>query len=784
MPAQGRNCLYPFCFQHFPLILFFNFLKEKQMKRIFFIGYMMIAASAFAQKDSTTATDSFLLLAPVEIRATRLNDKAPFAVTNFSSKKIEEQNLGQSFPYLLSQTPSVITSSDDGNGVGYASLRIRGSDITRINVTFNGVPVNDPESGSVFFVNFGDLASSTHSVQIQRGVGSSTNGPGAFGASINIFNVAQKEEATASISNSFGSFNTWKHTLQAATGMLKGGFQFDVRLSKLSSDGFIDRAFSDLKSLHFISGWTSKNEMTNIKFNLLTGKERTGQAWNGIGTYFSTADAVVNYEKQLYETGRTTNTLGKISDNKYYSDQTDNYQQDYYQLFFNHKFNTNWTANVTGYYTKGRGYYNEYKDGESFSDYGIPNITIGGTTISSTNLTRQLWLNNRYYGSVFSANYNKKHTDLIFGGAITQYDAKHYGFVTWAEQGGFPVDYKWYNLTADKNDFNFFGKAQWEFINNLYGFVDLQYRHITYNIYGFRKNPEVKSLNDYSFFNPKVGISYIIKHLHNAQSKIFASFAVANKEPNRDDFEASPADKPQPEKLQDVEAGYQYNSEKFVAGINGYYMNYKNQLVLTGKINDVGAYTRTNVDRSYRAGVELTTTIHFTNWFTVDANATFSRNKIKSIDQFYDVYDNDNDWNWLRQDSKTYTNTDIAFSPNIIAGGTATFNPFYGKMKHSHFYIDLVQKYASRQYLDNSQDKLKSINPFSLTDFRLRYDINLRSTKTIGLLFMANNIFNKKFENNGYTYSYYFDADKTLATENYYFPQAGVNFNFGTIIRL
>ena len=307
---------------------------------------------------------------------------------------------------------------------------------------------------------------------------------------------------------------------------------------------------------------------------------------------------------------------------------------------------------------------------------------------------------------------------------------------------------------------------------------------MAYNIDGFRKNPEIKSFNNYSFFNPKAGLSYILKHPYSAQSKIFASYAVAHKEPNRDDFEASPTDKPKAERLQDIEAGYQYNSAKFAAGINGYYMKYKDQLVLTGKINDVGAYSRTNVENSYRAGVEITTTIKPVEWFLLEANATFSRNKIKRITQFYDVYDNDADWNWLRQDSKTFTNTDIAFSPNIIAGGTATVEPFYSKTNKSHFYIDLVQKYVGRQFLDNSQDPLKSIHPYGLTDMRLRYDLSFKQVKNIAIIFMANNLFDKKFENNGYTYSYYFDASQTLATESYYFPQAGTNFNVGLTLAL
>ena len=740
------------------------------MKRILLAGCIFATSIAYAQSDTTFIADSFRMLTPVEVRATRVSDKSPFAVSNITSGEIKKQNLGQNLPYLLSQVPSVVTSSDDGLGVGYSSMRIRGTDVTRINVTFNGVPVNDPESQVAIFVNFGDLASSTNSVQIQRGVGSSTNGSGAFGASLNIFNAGQSKEATASISNSYGSYNTWKHTVQASTGMLKGGFQFDARLSKLSSDGYIDRAFTDLKSLHFISGWTSKNEMTNIKFNLLTGKERTGQAWNGIGTYFTDKEPVVDYQTQLNRTGRRTNNLGEMADGNYYNDQTDNYQQDYYQLFINQKFNPHWSANLTGYYTRGKGFYNEYRLEEPFSDYGRPNVVTGGETIEETNLTRQLWLDNHYYGSVFSANYNKANTDLILGGAITNYDAKHYGFVKWAD-AGFPVDYKWYDLPAEKNDYNFFGKLQQQLTEGLLGFVDLQYRNVVYNLYGFRKNPDIESKNIYSFFNPKAGLSYIIKHPYSAQSKIYGSFAVANKEPNRDDFEASPTQAPKAEHLQDIEAGYQYNASRFAAGINGYYMKYKDQLIHTGKINDVGAYARTNVDDSYRAGIELTASAKPIDWFLLDANATFSRNKIKSIVQYNDDYDAGG------QIEEIYTNTDIAFSPNVIAGATATFEPFAGRSGNQNFYIDLVEKYVGRQYLDNSSNKLRSINPYALTDLRLRYTIATNWIKELGLVLMVNNVFNKKYENNGYTFSYKYDG--TLTTENYYYPQAGTNFNVG-----
>lgn len=748
------------------------------MKRILmFIGLSCTAGtSLFAQTDSIPS-DSVLLLTPVEVRSTRLNEKSPFAVNNIGKKEIAKQNLGQNFPSLLNQIPSVVTSSDDGVGVGYSSMRIRGTDIARTNVTFNGIPVNDPESQGAFFVNFGDIASSTSSVQLQRGVGSSTNGAGAFGASLNIYNIEQSKQAFASISNAYGSFNTWKHTLQAGTGLLRGGFQFDMRLSKVSSSGYIQRSNSDLKSLQFLAGWTSKDEMTNIKFNLLSGKEKTGQAWNGIKTIF-TADedpATIDYTRQLDAAGRQTNTLGKMANGNYYNDQTDNYQQDYYQLFLNHKFNPYWSSNISFFMTRGKGYYNEYKngdfgEGEELEDYGLTPVTIGDSVITNTQLTRQLWLDNHYYGTVFSVNYNRNNTDINIGGAYTQYDAKHYGFVRWADIG-VPLNYQWYNLPASKNDFNVYAKLQQQLFTDFYGFVDVQLRSVDYVIDGFRKNKGLKSGGQYTFFNPKAGVSYIMKHANTAQSKIYGSVSVANKEPNRDDFEANTTEAPKHEELTDFELGYQLNAKKFEAGINGYYMKYKNQLIATGKINDVGAYARTNVDNSYRAGIELTAAYRPAYWLQASANATFSRNKIKSLVQYSDDYDNGG------QLSESFSNTDISFSPNTIAGATLTLEPFTKPESKQHLYFDLLEKYVGRQYLDNSQKKLRSINPYALTDARVRYQFASNTFKDISLILMVNNIFNKKYENNGYTFSYLYGG--VISTENYYFTQAGTNWNVG-----
>jgi iron complex outermembrane receptor protein len=734
-----------------------------QPKTALLFSALLSTLPAFAQDADTAKTPMTAQeLIPVEIRAVRVNDKSPYAVSNLNEKDIRSQNLGQDIPYLLNQTPSVVINSDAGAGVGYTGMRIRGTDASRINFTINGIPVNDAESQGAIFVDFPDLLSSTNSIQIQRGVGSSTNGSGAFGASVNLSNLSQDKKAYAEVNNSFGSYNTWKHTVRAGSGLLKGGFQFDVRASKISSDGYIERSSSDMKALQFTAGWTSRDENTSLRFNLFTGKEKTGQAWNGV-------------LQDSLATNRRSNSLGLKADGTYYDDQTDNYQQDYYQMFFDHKFNAYWSLNAALFMTRGKGFYNEYRLDESLSDYGLqPFTTPAGDTFSTTNLTRRLWLDNYYYGGIFSLVYQKNKTQFILGGGYNRYDAKHYGFVTWADYG-VPDDYRWYNLTAHKGDFNIYAKLQQQLGENWYAFGDLQYRMVNYEINGFRENPTLMPRANYNFINPKAGLSYITTHGNGAESKAYASFAVANKEPNRDDFEASPAEQPKAESLYDGEMGYQYKSNKWEVGANVYYMYYHNQLIPTGKINDVGTATRTNTPKSYRAGLELTAAVKPAAWLKIQANATISRNKIIDFEEYIDDYDSGN------QILNKYSETDIAFAPNLIAGGTATIEPFAKMLKHQQFYIDLIGKYVGRQYLDNTTNENRSINPYGLCDVRLRYTVQTSFVKELGISLALNNVLNKKYEANGYTYSYKYDG--ALTTENYYFPQAGFNFLLGVNIR-
>lgn len=713
-----------------------------------------LAANRLQAQQADTAINKTQQLKEVEVRSVRAGTDAPFTKTEITKQYLDKQNLGQDLPVLLQYTPSAVSNSDAGTGVGYTGIHIRGVDPSRINITMNGIPVNDPEESATFFVDIPDVASSTSSIQIQRGVGTSTNGAGAFGATISLSNMQQFDTAGAILNTSYGSFNTLKTTLLAGTGMLKGGCQFDLRLSRISSDGYIQRSAADLRSLQFTAGWKA-SEKTWLHFMVMTGTEKTGQAWDGV-------------PQDSLKTNRTYNELGLKSDGTFYNNQTDNYQQDYYQLFADHNFNSALTAHVGLFLTRGRGYYQEYQNAQSYADYGLaPVVTPNNDTISTTDLTRQLWLDNYYYGSVFSLMYHKHKTEITFGGAWTQFENQHYGIVNWAANGGIPVDYKWYNHASQKNDLNFYLKAQQHVSEKFILFGDVQYRNIAYNINGFQNHPDLFVAVNYNFFNPKVGATYLLHDTWDNKQKLYASLAVANKEPNHDDFEVDPANLPKPEQLYDVEAGYEINKQKWNAGANLYYMYYHNQLVLTGQINDVGAYTQTNVPTSYRAGLELHGAVAPLNWLVVHANLTLSQNKIKNFTEYIDDYDNGG------QQAVSHGTTDIAFSPNVISALNLTLTPFRNVHGLRHLSVDINEKYVGRQYLDNTGNQYRSIDPYAFTNVIIHYGIAIHPFKAVEASLALNNIFSALYSNNGYTYSY-IESGQTN-TQNYFFPQAGFN---------
>ena len=690
-----------------------------------------------------------LFLQPVEVKALRAGDRAPFARTNISAQEIAKQNLGQDLPFLLNQTPSVVVNSDAGNGVGYTGIRIRGTDATRINMTLNGIPYNDAESQGLFLVNLPDFASSISSLQVQRGVGTSSNGAGAFGASINISTHEFNEDAYGEINNSYGSFNTWKNTVKAGSGLISDHFTIDARLSRISSDGYIDRASSDLKSFYLSTAYLA--DKSSLRLNVFSGKETTYQSWNGL-------------PQQEARTNRTYNSAGTEKPGSPYENETDNYQQDHYQLFFNHAFTEQLSLNTGVFLTRGRGYYEQYKAGESYADYGLENPVLGGVELETTDLIRQLWLDNYFYGGIYSLQHKSDQRQLTVGGAYTRYDGNHFGKVIWAD-AGIAHNHEWYNNDAYKTDLNVYGKWQEKLGKNWQSFIDLQYRSVSYDINGFRNNPGITTRTTYNFFNPKAGIYYTRNNWN-----IYASYALGNKEPNRDDFEAGAAQQPKREQLHDIEAGLERRQGKYAWAANLYYMMYRDQLVLTGKINDVGAYARTNIDRSYRLGIEVQGSVKPTDWLHFNGNITMSENKVLGFTEYIDDYDEGT------QKTKQFNKTDISFSPAIIGGATATIIP----VKNAD--ISLIGKYVGRQYLDNTSNKNRSLPAFYTQDLRLRYTLTEKIFREIGLVFQVNNVFNRLYEPNGYTFSYLYD--RTLYTENYVYPMAGINWIAAVNIRL
>ena len=702
----------------------------------------------FAQKENKFNDTAYLQ--PVEVLAVRAAEKAPFAKTDLTKKEIEKNNLGQDLPFLLNQTLSVVVNSDAGNGVGYTGIRIRGTDAARINVTLNGIPYNDAESQGTFFVDLPDFSSSANSIQVQRGVGTSTNGAGSFGGTINIATNELNKEFYASTNNSFGSFNTFKNNIQFGSGLLGKHFTVDGRVSRISSNGYIDRAKSNLQSFYGTAAFV--NEKNSIRLNVFSGKEKTYQAWNGVAEY-------------LLATGRTNNPSGTEKPGEPYDNETDNYTQTHYQLFYNHKFNSFWKGNIAAFLTRGKGYYEQYKANKKLADYGLPNYFDGVNTIKRTDLVRKLWLDNYFYGTIFSLQYQKNKTQFIFGGGYNAYDGKHYGEIKWAAvQAAVPLNYRWYNLTAYKKDFSVYSKWIQQLNSHWQGFVDVQFRNIDYKIHGFRDNPALEIKENYSFLNPKFGITW-----SNKNWKAYLSYALAGKEPNRDDFEAGNTQQPKAERLHDVELGVEKNTTTYSFGANLYYMYYQNQLVLTGKINDVGAYSRTNIPVSYRMGIELQGKTKITNWMNLAANITFSENKMKNFTEYLDDYDNGG------QQTKFYNKPTISFSPAVIAGGSINFIP----VKNGE--INLMSKYVGRQYLDNTAQKSRSLNPYYLQDIRLSYSLQSKIFKATDFIVQLNNVFNKKYEPNGYSFSYIYGG--SLTTENFYFPMAGFNFMVGVNVR-
>ena len=709
--------------------------------------------SAWTQRPARPANDSFYLLSPVEVRAIRAGEKAPFTKSNLSKKEILILNQGQDIPFLLNQTPSVVANSDAGTGIGYTGIRIRGTDATRINVTLNGIPFNDAESQGSFFVNLPDFSSSVNSIQVQRGVGTSSNGTAAFGATISLSTNEVNKESYAEINNSYGSFNTWKNTVKAGSGLIDDRFTLDMRLSNISSDGYIDRASSQLQAF-YVSG-AYLGDRSTWRLNVFSGKEKTYQAWNGI-------------PEGLLKTNRTYNSSGTDRPGVPYDNEVDNYRQTHYQLFYDHKSNDRWHLNVASFLTRGIGYYENYKAGESFSSYGLPDLVINGQPVSETDLVRQKWLDNYFYGQNYSAQYRGGRNAVTIAAGWTHYDGKHHGDVIWAKYG-FDNGFRYYDLDARKTDINAYAKWQYELQKNWTLFSDLQYRRVQHKMEGFSDHPQLVIERKFDFVNPKAGISYS----KNAWSGYF-SYALGNKEPNRDDFEAGEMNQPKKETLHDFEMGIERKGNRLQVGATLYYMLYKDQLVPTGRINDVGAYTRLNVPESYRAGLELQGMMSFSPWLNASANLTLSENRIRRFTEYLDEYDAD--FEWLGQTTVDHRNTNIAFSPSVIAGATLNLIPV------KDVTISLLSKYVGRQYLDNTESDTRKLDPYYTQDIRLLFTMRNKIFREWNIVAQVSNLFDIKYEPNGYTYGYLYDGK--LSADNYYFPMAGTNFMLSVNLKL
>ncbi|MBL7884028.1 MAG: TonB-dependent receptor [Bacteroidia bacterium] len=741
-----------------------------------FIGYKTSTDTIKISENKTISIEldeNQILMDEVIVSATRVDDKSAMAYNSVTKKQIAEQNLGQDLPYLLNQQTSIVTTSDAGNGVGYTGIRIRGVDATRINVTINGIPVNDAESQGTFWVNTPDLASSIDNIQIQRGVGTSTNGAGAFGGSLNIQTAKLNPKAYGEYNVSYGSFNTLKNTINAGTGLINDKFSIDARLSKITSDGFIDRASSDLKSYYLSAAYYGKKN--SLKFITFAGLEKTYQAWYGIPESRLKGDVegmntyISNNGLDADEANSLLNSNGRTYNPYTYQNQIDHYQQDYYQLHFSHQFNSNWNSNIALHYTKGKGYYEEFKKAQKFSSYGLENLVIGTDTITRTDLVRRRWLDNDFYGTTFSLNYsNRKNLAATIGGAWNKYDGLHFGEIIWAQYASNGVlNQNYYKDTAQKTDFNAFVKLNYVLAEKLNIFADVQYRVINYSFLGFDNNlNNVQQSATLGFINPKIGLNYDLK----PNISFYASYSIGNKEPSRNDYtESTPNSRPKHETLNDIEIGCKHKTTMAMWNLNVYHMQYKNQLVLTGEINDVGAYNRSNVANSYRQGIEAEFGVQPVKWFTWTANATLSKNKIKNFKEYIDNYDT---WG---QDSIEYSETDIAFSPSLIASSILTFEPI------KNLRINYITKYVGKQFLDNTSNDTRKLNAYIIDDLRINYSFKTKWKSELGFVVSVNNIFNKTYESNGYTWGYIYDNKRVV--ENFYYPQAGTNFMAGLSLK-
>ncbi len=731
---------------------------------------LLFSTGLFAQNPTKDSVPDNKMLDAVVIQATRADLFSPVPHSNFTAEKIAAQNHAQDVPYLLSAVPSLVESSDGGTGTGYTGLRIRGSDPTRVNVTINGLPLNDAESQGVFWVDLPDLAASASEIQVQRGVGTSTNGAGAFGASVNLDLSKIENERFAILSNTIGSFNTRRHSLQIGTGLIGGKVAFTARVSGIYSDGYVDRASVNMHSVHLSGSYLDDRQ--SAQFHLLSGHEITYQAWNGLPAQYYEGDSL-----------RTYNSAGTEQPGTPYANQVDDYTQRHFLAHYKRTLSPTLQMQLNGHYTRGFGYYEQYKAAQNIQEYGLPIGFMIDTVIPPMDLVRQLWLENDFYGGTFllrwqpESDWNPK---ILLGGSMSQYKGKHYGELIWsASYTGAPKDFRYYENDAEKRDANAFIKVEAAPIERIKTFLDFQIRHVQYDFLGYDHTlNNVQQEATLNFFNPKFGATYSLSN----NCSFYSFLGVGHREPNRDDFtQSTPESRPKPEQMLDLETGLHYTTHNWTGSANFFWMRYQDQLVLDGRINDVGAYIRTNVPNSWRTGLELEATAQVTSFLTLAGSAAFSQNKIREFTEFRD------NWDTGAQEAFVYQNTDLAFSPHWIARGEATWN--LKPIVHSKGWAitsTLTGKYVSPQYLDNTSNEKTSLPGYFVSDFRLNFDLMDVIGKKASVIFSINNLFNEHYASNGWAYRYTSAGYDARPDDPYtrlevgdvyhqagYFPQAG-----------
>ena len=713
------------------------------------IGLTVMNAQEQQAKDSLTTTT--ISLEEVSVAGLRASKDQPLSFSEITKGELKARNLGQDLPILLNFLPSVETTSDAGGGIGYTGIRVRGSDATRVNVTINGIPYNDAESQGTFWVNLPDFASSVENIQLQRGVGTSTNGSSAFGASLNILTNTAAKEAYAQISNSVGSFGSLRHTLKFSTGLLNDKIEIAGRLASIQSNGYIDRASSDLNA-YFLQGVYQEGN-TLIKALVFGGHEITYQSWFGVDPMTLTNDRTYNSAGEIYdENGSLTG---------FYDNQVDNYKQDHYQLHWNQRYKGNWSSSVGLNYTHGRGFYEEYNNATDLGDLRLNDVNVGNTTIASTANIVQKRLDNDFY--VLTANIRHKgdQTDVVFGTLLSSYQGDHFGNLIWARYASnAQPKHEFYRNKGEKNEFSAFGKITHHLGDSFTAYADLQYRRVNYTARGsLDELGNIGIEDEFNFINPKMGLTFHADE----NTQLYASYAKAQREPNRSDYENG---SPRPEVLNDFELGYRSSGKKTKWSANLYYMGYKDQLVLTGELDNVGAPIRQNVGNSYRLGIEAEVSIALSSQLLWQPNLSLSRNKNRSFS--------------FQRDGQVQNlgDTNISYSPSIIGGSNLVYAP------STQFQIGLLSKYVGEQYLGNIDADLSKLAAYFINDLNIRYAIGaLGWVKAIDFSLLINNVFNSVVETNGYFFTYddsWSVPNQTTTIEGVgYYPQAGINFLLG-----